>query len=93
MTRKRFIRLVMAHGIQRNEAQRMAWVANISHSSYAEAYDAIRVVLVFRRMGASFAAASCKLREAAIKAGESIRTLVANMNAFTGGMNNEDPGN
>ena len=93
MTRKRFIRLVMAHGVQRNEAQRMAWVANISHSSYAEAYDAIRVVLVFARGCALFAAASCKLREAAIKAGESIRTLVANVNAFIGGMSNEDPGN
>ena len=93
MTRKRFIRLVMAHGIQRNEAQRMAWVANISHSSYAEAYDAIRDVLVFRRMSASFANASRKLSEAATKAGEAIRTIIANMNAFIGGMSNEDPGN
>ena len=92
MTRKRFIRLVMAYGIQRNEAQRMAMEANKRCRSYTEAYEAMRVGLVFRKMGNRLAKASVKLRKAATKAGEQIRKFVADANDFTGGLKNEDPG-
>lgn len=43
MTRKRFIHLMMARGIQRNEAQHLA--ANVHrYGSYAQLYDAYRLV-------------------------------------------------
>lgn len=91
MTRKRFIRLVMAYGIQRNEAQSIAWAANRRFRSYAEAYAAMHTGLVFRRMGARFAEASVRLRDAASKAAYQFRKLVDGMNAFRGGLQNEDP--
>lgn len=64
MTRKRFIKLLMAEDVSRNRAQAIAWVVNRSGQPYHEALPATRALLrlkvssarigqAFQRVGAS----------------------------------------
>lgn len=61
MTRKRFIKLLMAEGVSRNRAQEIAWVVNRSGRPYHVAFPATRALLrtevVCARLGVAFRAA------------------------------------
>lgn len=75
MTRKRFIKLLMSHGKQRNEAQAMAFYYNLRNTPYAKAYSDFltkhSLSLAFRRFG-----------ECANKAGISLSLLNRSFNNF-----------
>lgn len=49
MKRKRFVRLLMARGIQRNEAERIARTIG-AYGSYAEMYESLRLWLAMRSL-------------------------------------------
>lgn len=49
MKRKRFVRLLMARGIQRNEAERIARTAG-AYGSYAAMYESLRLWLAMRSL-------------------------------------------
>ena len=66
MTRKRFIKLMMSHGISRNEAVKIAADYNSRNISYEKAYqkEALRRVdLAFKRLGKSFASATAAFKD------------------------------
>lgn len=53
MKKKRFMRLVMSYGVQRNEAERMA--LNVGAvGSYEEFYANLRLALIFRPLARAF---------------------------------------
>lgn len=54
MTRKRFIKLLMSRGVQRNEAQKKAEKYNSKNISYSEAYMHFCVSASFANLGKSF---------------------------------------
>ena len=49
MTRKRFIKLLMAHGYSRNAAHSCAWYVQSTGTPYAKAYDEMRPSLEMLR--------------------------------------------
>lgn len=65
MTRKRFIKLLMAEGVSRNRAQEIAWVVNRSGRPYHVAFPATRALLrtevVCARIGVAFRAAGASI--------------------------------
>lgn len=52
MKRKRFVRLLMARGIQRNEAERIARAVG-AYGSYAAMYEGLRLWLAMRNLTAA----------------------------------------
>ena len=54
MTRKRFIKLLMSRGLQRNEAQKKAEEYNSKNVSYSDAYMYFCVSASFANLGKSF---------------------------------------
>lgn len=66
MTRKRFVKLLMSHGITRNEAQTIAKRCISQHLSYEQAYRNFllkqSVINSFRRLGESFQVANVSFR-------------------------------
>lgn len=80
MTRKRFMRLVMARGIQRNEAARMA--QNVAaFSSYDRLYAHYGVLLAFRPLSTSLRKFGRAVEKAAKAFGDSFAVFKA---AFVG---------
>lgn len=77
MTRKRFIRLVMAEGIQRNKANEIAWTTQKSGVPYADAYFCMRHPFI-----ASFNKTVEAFRRAAVTAGEALRRIAAQFRAI-----------
>ena len=54
MTRKRFIKLLMSRGLQRNEAQKKAEEYNSKNVSYSDAYMHFCVSVSFANLAKSF---------------------------------------
>lgn len=88
MTRKRYIKLLMAEGIKRDNANAMAWKVVRDGRSYAEAYaveaDYIeklkaRAMEVLPQLTAAITEAAPAILEAAAKA---VRALAAGIGAF-----------
>lgn len=77
MTRKRFIRLLMAEGIQRNKANEIAWTTQKSGVPYADAYFCMHHPFI-----ASFNKTVGQLKKAAVTAGETLRRIAAQFRAI-----------
>ena len=91
MTRKRFIRLLMAEGVQRNKAHEVAWTTQKSGVSYADAWFTMQHHLPI----ISFKISVKALRKAALEAGEAIRRIAARFSAISelaGGWEHENTG-
>ena len=92
MTRKRFIRLVMAEGIQRNRANEIARTVQKSGVPYADAYSTMMNPFIKLRKSWE------KMQEAALRAGDAIRRVLQKINEAVesailygmGGQNDED---
>ena len=67
MTRKRFVKLLMSHGITRNEAQTIAKRYNARSFSYKHAYRTFllthSIKQNFKKMGEAFKMASASIRQ------------------------------
>lgn len=81
MTRKRFVKLLMAQGMQRNEAQAKARIVQEIGCSYNEAF----VALMMPNITVTFTAAVEILKDAIIKAGEAIRSFAEKLHDKAGG--------
>ena len=77
MTRKRFIRLLMAEGIQRNKANEIAWTTQKSGVPYADAYFCMHHPFI-----ASFNKTVEAIKKAAVTAGETLRRIATQFRAI-----------
>ena len=95
MTRKRFIRLLMAEGNQRNRANEIAWTTQKSGVPYADAYFCMHQPCIV-----SFNMNSEAFRRAADAAAEALRRIFVQVaeqlrakSEYAGGRKqHEDPG-
>lgn len=90
MTRKRFIRLLMAEGVQRNKAHEVAWTTQKSGVPYADAWFNMHnpLIISFKMFVEAF-------RKAALEAGKAIRRIGAQFSAISelaGGWEHENTG-
>ena len=63
MTKKRFVKLMMAHGIQRNEACKIATTYSSQNISYSYAYMDYFLKSSFRSIGEAFRKFSEEMKE------------------------------
>lgn len=63
MTKKRFVKLMMAHGIQRNEACKIAKTYNSPNTSYSYAYIDYFLKDSFKSIGEAFRKFSEEMKE------------------------------
>lgn len=66
MTKKRFVKLMMSHGIQRNEACKIAKTYNSQNTSYSYACIDYFLKDSFKSIGGTFRRFSEKLQEMAV---------------------------
>lgn len=81
MTRKRFIKLLMAQGVTRNDARAVADFYNQCNIPYEKAYENYHLENKMKM-------ALEKLSDACRKAGESIRILAHSLESLTKGLVN-----
>lgn len=77
MTRKRFIKLLMAHGESKRKAQTIAHLYNVSNKPYKDAYLNYCLKKSF-----SFGATCKKLSDALVAMGVSVRNLATAFKLF-----------
>jgi hypothetical protein len=70
MTRKRFVKLLMSHGITRNDANEIAYSYNARNILYEQAYRTFllthSIKLNFKKLGDAFYMASVPIRQATV---------------------------
>lgn len=79
MSKKRFIKLLMAHGEQIHRARAIAFLYNAHNIPYKEAYCDYLVKIATRR-------AFAQLAKATAKVGESIRAMTVSLGKLTEAM-------
>lgn len=79
MTKKRFVKLMMAHGIQRNEACKIAITYSSQNISYSYAYMDYFLKSSFRSIGEAFR-----------KFSEELKEMILSFNATKEGLKNEN---
>lgn len=78
MTKKRFVKLMMAHGIQRNEACKIAITYSSQNISYSYAYMDYFLKSSFRSIGETFR-----------RFYEELKEVILNFNAMKEGLKND----
>lgn len=80
MARKRFVKLLMAQGMQRNEANEKAQIVQEIEVSYSRAFAA----LMMPNITVTFTAAVERLKDAIIKAREATRSFAEKLHEKAG---------
>lgn len=80
MTKKRFIKLLMSHGEQINQARSIAFHYNAQRKPYAKAYSDYMFKYVARKFN-SLGVACAKVSESILAMGQVIKNFVATLSS------------